>query len=390
MRNKEQIRIGILTQPLSHNYGGIIQNYALQQTLKKSGFYVETINHHFTCKKNFKKSFLKFAKFVLQILFRQKIIYSYTPTIKETSTIEKNLLEFINKYITTSSIVTSKSDLNVIDINKKYNAYVVGSDQCWRPRYNKGYLNSMFLDFVKSDAIKIAYAVSFGTDSWEYTPQETRMCSELVKKFMMVTVRENSGVYLCKQYFGVSAKQVLDPTLLLNREDYISLIKLEREQPASGSLFNYILDPNNAKMQFVSRVENETGFSSFQILPKYHSAERTKEAVKKHLEDCIYPSMTAWLRAFWDARMVIVDSFHGMVFSIIFNKPFWVLGNKKRGMSRFTSLLSMLNLEDRLVNDSLLRDVDVLKPIDWDRVNKIIENEKNESINLLINALQNA
>ena len=88
-----------------------------------------------------------------------------------------------------------------------------------------------------------------------------------------------------------------------------------------------------------------------------------------------------------DAEMTIVDSFHGMVFSIIFNKPFWVIGNANRGMSRFTSLLKLFHLEDRLLDANHLKDVDINRPIDWASVNAILEQKRNECINLLLTEL---
>ena len=84
-----------------------------------------------------------------------------------------------------------------------------------------------------------------------------------------------------------------------------------------------------------------------------------------------------------DAEMTIVDSFHGMVFSIIFNKPFWAIGNVSRGMSRFTSLLKMFHLEDRLLDADNLDDVDFSKPIDWTMVNGILEKKRRECKSLL-------
>ena len=268
-----------------------------------------------------------------------------------------------------------------------YDAYVVGSDQCWRPRYNE-FLTSMFLDFAKEEKPnRIAYAASFGTDQWEFTQEETLICSPLAQKFDFVSVREDSGVNLCKDHLGVAAIHVLDPTLLLTKEDYILLIEAEKEPKAQGTLFNYILDPDTVKSAFINRVAKERGLKSFQVLPKCQAETRTKDDIKNRIEDCVFPGVTTWLRAFMDAEMTIVDSFHGMVFSIIFNKPFWVIGNANRGMSRFTSLLKVFHLEDRLLDANHLKDVDINRPIDWSSVNAILEQKRNECINLLLTEL---
>ena len=263
----------------------------------------------------------------------------------------------------------------------------MGSDQCWRPLYNP-FLNSMFLDFdLRTNIKRIAYAASFGTDEWEMSKEQTEQCAQLASQFNLITVREDSGVKLCKEYLGVDAIHVLDPTLLLTKEDYIRLIEAEKEPKSQGTLFNYILDPDSVKSAFINRVAKERELKSFQVLPKCQAETRTKDDVKNHIKDCVFPGVTTWLRAFMDAEMTIVDSFHGMVFSIIFNKPFWVIGNANRGMSRFTSLLKVFHLEDRLLDANHLKDVGVNRPIDWSSVNAILEQKRNECKNLLLTEL---
>jgi len=247
----------------------------------------------------------------------------------------------------------------------------------------------MFFQFATSLPIKkrIAYAASFGTDQWEYTPELTRICSELVKKFDMVTVRENSGIELCKNHFGADAKHVLDPTMLLTREDYEMLIAQYEVNKNEGDLFNYILDPAQSKTEFINNAATVLGLKPFQVLPKYNEDHRTKKQVKNEIESCVYPSPVKWVRAFMDSKMTVVDSFHGMVFSIIFNKPFWVIGNQERGMSRFTSLLNIFGLSERLISEDNLAEVDLMKPIDWEKVNSVWQEKRNESLNYLKDAL---
>ena len=86
--------------------------------------------------------------------------------------------------------------------------------------------------------------------------------------------------------------------------------------------------------------------------------------------------------------MVLTDSFHGTVFSIIFNKPFWVIGNKERGIARFDSILSLFNLKNRFVVDYEHINLNINEPIEWSSVNKKRQQLKKESIQFLLNALQ--
>lgn len=381
------MKIGILTQPLHANYGGLLQNYALQQTLIRAGHEVETIDWY--SPKSFRSRLSMVKWHLLAALLPNKCkAPKYQPTDKEKAAIQREINKFIRTYIHHTPAATSLKGFVEMAKERKYEGYVVGSDQCWRPCYNT-FLPAMFLNFVNQNPVKrIAYAASFGTDQWEFSPEATDQCAALAQKFNLVTVREDSGVKLCKEHLGVEATHVLDPTMLLTKEDYIQLIETEKEPKAAGTLFNYILDPDETKTSFIIRVAEGLNLTPFQVLPKYQAETRTKEDVKKRTEDCVFPGVTAWLRAFMDAEMTIVDSFHGMVFSILFNKPFWVIGNVERGMSRFTSLLKLLYLEDRLLEVSELDKVDFTRPIDWERVNILLEQKRDESKNLLLNALR--
>ena len=380
------MKIGILTQPLHANYGGLLQNYALQQTLVRAGHEVETID--WGGGSGFRAMLYRMKVQVLHTLLPNRYpLLKYMPNDKEKSIIQRNTNHFINTYINHTEAMHSYEEFVKQASKGKYDAYVVGSDQCWRPCYN-AFLSSMFLDFVQDKQVKrIAYAASFGTDKWEFTPQQTAVCALLAKKFDMVSVREDSGVKLCKEHLGVDAVHVLDPTMLLTKEEYIQLIEKEKESKSNGTLFNYILDPDAKKSVFIQKVAKAKGLKAFQVLPKCQTETRTKEDVKKCIEDCVFPGVTTWLRAFMDAEMTIVDSFHGMVFSIIFNKPFWAIGNVSRGMSRFTSLLKMFHLEDRLLDADNLDDVDFSKPIDWTMVNGILEEKRRECKKLLLTNL---
>lgn len=378
------MKIGILTQPLHNNYGGLLQNYALQQVLKKKGYNVITIDHGirkvptwygflYHCKERF-LHWLKPSKYPAS---------SYNPSIEEKKIIGKNTRYFIDKYIDCTEAFYTYNELNQIIKESTFDAYIVGSDQCWRPLYSGGFLDVMYLCFAQNDNVKrLAYAASFGVDKWEYTPQETILCANLVKKFDIVTVREDSAVKLCKDYLDIEATLVLDPTMLLNKEDYEKIVEEEKEPVSTGDLFCYILNPNSEKECFIDRVSQRYGVVQFSILPKYRFENLSRRIVKHDIDDCIYPSVTSWLRGFMDAKMTIVDSFHGLVFSIIFNKPFWVLENSHRGNARFNSLLKLFNLEDRLVSINNINKVSLNSQIDWDNVNKTLGDMRQQSINV--------
>lgn len=377
------MKIGILTQSLRNNYGGLLQNYALQTALRHLGHEVCTLDWDWADRNPYKT----YIRTLLYFLLRKDSPQKYIPTPCEDEIIHQHVYHFRDTFIqSTNKFKTSKEFISYEQKNMP-DAYIVGSDQCWRPKYNP-FLGKMFLDFVpKRDVKRIAYAASFGTDSWEFS--DTRY-SKLIQSFDLVTVREKTGVNLCREHFGIKAHNVLDPTMLLNKEDYIKLIKDEDGGSSSqGDLFYYILDPNQKIKEFIDYAGQKYGMTPFMVLPKYKEEYRTKEHVKDHINECIYPSPVMWLKGIMDAKLTIVDSFHGMVFSIIFNKPFWVICNTSRGISRFTSLLEQIGLEDRILDINDTSKINLLEPIEWSRINKILAGKKKESMELLSNALEN-
>lgn len=355
-------KIGILTQPLCFNYGGLLQAYALQFVLKKMGFKPYIIDRHNT-EKSFLYKRILYARYLIYCVLGKKTKYPFFPKKELLDQISRNTNKFIDKYIQprTEKVYSTKEITTFIKENN-ITKLIVGSDQVWRPLYSP-HLPSYFFDFVKSEKniIRISYAASFGVDYWEYSKKEEKMAKDLLTQFNAVSVREDSAVDLCQKYFNIKSMHVLDPTMLLRKEDYLDLIKKEKEPVSKGKLFTYILDPSDKKSNIIKNVSETTNLKSFSVQPK--KIKLDKKAYN-NIDDYIYPSVTKWLRAFYDAEFVITDSFHGCVFSIIFNKPFLVIGNENRGMARFKSLLKMYNLESRLYQSTLS-----LNKIDWSKVN---------------------
>lgn len=370
------MNIAVLTMTISTNYGGTLQAYALMEILKKLGHEPELIFVQLE-DKNVVSQLKKYLSIYILSYLSKKWSYNKITPIKK-----QNTNYFISKYINpkTKAIYTENDFAKIV--KDKYDAYIAGSDQVWRPGMYK-FINYAFFDFVKNpNAILLSYAASFGVDVWEYTEEQTKKFKEQIERFRAISVREDSGIRLCEKHFGVHAEHVLDPTMLLSVDDYRKIIHKEKEQSHEGELLTYILDQTDEKVELINLVSQEFGIKPYTINVK-------STDINANINDQIYPAITSWLKGFDDAKYVITDSFHGCVFSILFNKPFIVYGNKKRGMARFNSLLQLFDLQDRLIlsihkfDDSLLG-----KEIDWNHVNKKLDEMKNYSINFLISNLQ--
>lgn len=376
------MRIGIITQPLHTNYGGLLQNYALQSVLKKMGHEVITINQVGFYVPLWKLIASTVKTLLGRVVGRDKKFISIFGEYRRKY-VRKNTVKFVDKYINTTIKIKNKKILCRVAKSLCLDAYIVGSDQVWRPLYNTD-LYTSFLDFTDSLQVRrIAYAASFGVDNWEFSDEQTARCRELIQSFDAVSVRESSGIELCKQYLGVNAYHVLDPTMLLDACDYAKLVEQENEKISFGFLLTYVLDNDKNKQSYINNLAAELKLPSFSVMPELD----LDSATAKCLEKCVFPSVTKWIRGFIDAKFVVCDSFHGVVFSIIFNKEFMVFGNEERGMARFRSLLKMFDLEDRIITDRNDFSV-VVKPIDWNRVNRIREEMKDFSMRFLLNYLE--
>lgn len=377
------MKIGILTLPLNSNYGGVLQAYALQTVLKRMGHDVLEVE----LKKNLRWQYpplwkmpLSFGKrFLFKYIVRRKnqkiLLERYERKIYPL--LVHDILEFISKYIKQFKVD------KFIDCKGKFDAFVCGSDQIWRYKYYlffEGDIANVYLKFLGDDSCKrIAYAASFGTDNWEYPAKETAECKNWIQKFDAVSVREETGVKLCSTYYDIKAKHVLDPTMLLSKDDYVDLIEKSDVPKSKGNLFCYILDNTDEKMNVVKNIEKQRHLSSFFM--NGDCGNWTED-----LEKRIQPPVESWLRAFYDSEFIVTDSFHACVFSILFHKQFLVIGNKERGLARIYSLLSMFGLEDRLTSDTGL-DINRMKTIDYDRVDEILAKHREESRTFLIQAL---
>lgn len=387
------MKILILTQPLHTNYGGLLQAYALQQILKRMGHDVVTDRLGVIQKLPLWNRVLRFLYHATQFYILKNyryypyryLFFSFDKESKAKRSIAANTERFVNIHVDTIDLFT-RSNENVINTVRQFDAIVVGSDQVWRATMSD--IPTYFLSFTKAMNVKrIAYAASFGTDDLsEYSKKDMKIASESIKLFDAVSVREKSGMHLCRDYFHMDTVHVLDPTMLLSKDDYLKLIEGEDKPCSKDMLLTYVLDRTQEKNDIIQRVGE-----ALNLTPCENGAIKYfYNVVESNVSECTYPSVSQWLAGFRDAQFVVTDSFHGTVFSIIFNKPFVAILNSKRGSSRFISLLSVLGLEDRLISAANEFSKEHLKPMDYSSVNKILNDWKYQSISYIERHLKKA
>lgn len=366
------MRIGILTLPFNNNYGGYLQAYALMTVISQLGHEPTMIMRRHdrpkvSCSFKIKYALKGIVKTVL-CSKKHPILYDVETEFRHKG---KSMLKFVNQYIAPETpFLYSKEELCKY-CEGKFDAYIVGSDQVWRAIYVPD-IKNYFLDFTEGWNVKrIAYAASFGTDKPEYSDEQITQCKKLIGLFDGVSLREESGLSVVST-FGWKANVegvVLDPTMLLVAEDYQKVLPLKASE-SKGKIFYYVLDRNDRINAILSEVSQNLDKELYGI-----------SDIQKGNEPLI--SIEEWLTDIRDAEFVITDSFHGMVFSIIFHKPFLVVVNKNRGADRFTNLLSMLGLLDRMVVEGANIDVKMKTSIAWPNVDSKIIHLKTKSVSFL-------
>lgn len=354
------MKIAILTHPLGTNYGGILQAFALQKTLTSLGHDAWILNRQMDIP--LKKRIKRIIKFVYKAIFS-------TELLTDTS----NIKHFTEQIKPQTLPIRNKHQIRKVANEAQFDAYIVGSDQVWRPRYIRPITN-FFFDFVVSDSAKrISYAASFGVDYWEFTDSDTVKCKQLLSKFSAISVRESSAIKLCSQHFQRQAIQVLDPTFLLKTSIYEKIIGEPKDTRMANDLFSFVFSSSTSTRKVIDSLKELYSLQESSLHPIVNGKRS------------VLPSVEQWLQHIRSSRIVVTDSFHVCVFSIIFKTPFYVVGNEVRGCARIESLLNLFELTDRFISGTTIPKEERL--IDWDKTYRILERERKKSMDFLINAL---
>lgn len=364
------MRIGILTVPFNNNYGGFLQAFALKYILTELGHQVIFINRQ----RNKSKGCVS----ILKRLFGLTYLYK---------TRQSRISKYTNQFVNNNLYPITESYYNSQDIASclKYNldCIVVGSDQVWRYEYAKESIEDFFLKFTHGISIKrISYAASFGTDKPEYPRHVIENCEKYIKEFDSISVRESSGATLLNDYFHIkNVYKVLDPTLLIAPNVYLSLINNKYSHTKESYIFTYILDENEND---IVKIQDFAHLNKKDIIDiKAQTTDIKKIKVIEPVEK--------WLSLIYHADYVLTDSFHGTVFSILFHKPFIVFANEDRGKDRFTDLLTRMGLQERLIQKGSSENLAIFdKTIDWLSVESMLCKEKKKSYDFLYNALRHS
>lgn len=277
---------------------------------------------------------------------------------------------------------------------KEYNGicgqFLTGADQIWHydpMKKDRRYDYFFKLDFVDDNIKKISFSTSFGKFIPE--PPDVQAYSEmLLKRYSAISVRENEGVDILAKTYGIRGTQIFDPVFGITRDIWNELAYHSKYKENAPYLLAYILDPTPEKRKAIEYYANKLGIKAVNILDGF-SGRYNKNKETLNLPNTL-PNISAhdWIKLYQEAKFVITDSFHGVCFSIIYNKPFIAVQNIPRGIERFKSLLSALNMNERLVSDmEIPLDDKFLYHLDFAEANTIIDKERNRAVDWLKGAI---
>ncbi len=376
-------KIAIVSLNGYFNYGNRLQIYALKQTIEKFYYDVDTIiinsiknsdsqlNLTRKIMKHLRKTKIDFIKTVFKYLFNNIKIINYNLFYKNLIIQrEKLLIEFSNKYL--SEKFYTANDLNYL--NSLYKYFVAGSDQIWNPFFScsKEIYFLRFVDFHK----RIAYAPSFGITE---IPEEYKELYKLyLSEIPYLSVRELSGAKIIKDLTGRDVPVLIDPTMLLTKEDWLLISKPHKNKPKNKYLIAY----------FLGKITKE-GKKIIRFLSKKYNLRIVYISNKKYRKFFIV-SPQEFIDYINNASIVITDSYHGTVFSILFNKPFIVVNRVKKHYnmySRIETLFAKFGFKSREIgcidlNSNIFN-------MNFSYANKILEEERKKSIEYLKKALLN-
>jgi hypothetical protein len=338
---------------ISKNYGNRLQNYAMQEYLKKLGFEVYTIPY--------KADFKTTVKETIKLLLIYSYVYFRNRWVWE---------DFNRKYIK-----WTKWNADDNYLNERYDYFIAGSDQIWNPLFWINTEREFLTSFDQNK--RIAYAASIGIDQ---LPEEFR---ERYKQYFTgipyISVREKKAADIICNLTGRRVPTVIDPTMLLSKEEWEEIISTCKIKVPKRYILKYFLGTGTEEYEkYIREKARKEDLDIVDLLDGNGNAKRK-----------IGPKEFVYYIA--NSESIYVDSFHGAVFSILFRKPFVVFDRpyeEGAGLmtSRLDTLLSTFQLEDRMVK-SLKQLEGIDNPCDFSKVDAILNIKRNESLDYLLEAL---
>lgn len=335
----------LLNHSFSHNnYGAMMVAYSMERIVERLGYNPTTLlfsnSNHTEIFDSFKKRYLHTTK--------EYELYDYRGLVK---------------------------------LNKDYDTFITGSDQVWRNWSFNNNLYRWYIDFADGSKNIISYAASFGFNYFDEKGISTTKIEKLLKSYTGISVRENSGIDICKKYFNTDAKWVIDPTQLLEASDYEKIIEGDKaEPPCKEPYLAYMIFPEDENAtektyDFINKIASELNLKAIPLLSKEGEKQKT---------------IGEWLATIKFADFIITESFHGTMFSLIFKRPMLILALDETERNRLPDFFEKIDyLQERVLYS--LEEQKAIKlakdEIDWNEVYRRRKIAQNEALEFLRTSL---
>lgn len=370
--------IGIITIHKINNYGSVFQAYALQKVCEDMGYKVEIIDYKFP---NIYHQNNSYAKVVdaqpqeprgIKLLFANALFNQH-----------RGIADFVQKYHHLSSSIYNNPD-DLKSNPPQYDIYMTGSDQLWNPRHCNGD-PAFMLHFTPDESLKISYAASIGAND---IPKDLHpLYKELLSRYKYISVRETSGVDVIRNVTGKNATTVLDPTLLVDKNEWNKIAtpkRLIKKKYILCYFLNYSFNAFPYVDELANYMQRQTGYEIVRVARPPHKLKFNHTTYK------VGASPEEFLALVRDAEIVLTTSFHGTAFAVNFGKPLIsIVEDRNASDSRQVSLLDSLCLKQQVL--SISDDFPTLETAiyDVDSEQKSLEALRYESKQFLLKALGN-
>lgn len=364
--------VKVITRHAPSNYGSLLQSIATQTVINRLGYECEIIDYQRRDERG--------LKMILNLVSRKRDFNSPLKKmfyIAVRYPIEKyaqcRFDRMRNRYLEMTKRCVTLEDLSQLDAD----AFMTGSDQVWGPVMTGMYDAAYFLQFATGRAKRLSYAASFGKTNFDATT--TREYQRMLVSYDKITVREDSAVQMIEAWGAENCRgQVLDPTLLLNVDEWTDLLIDEKMQAKYANrkyILVYQIHNDKQLSSYALRLAAYTGLKLLRVNPFMHQVRRGGKLL-------LCPDVAEFLSLIKNATYIVTDSFHGTCFSLIFEKQFIeILPNNATG-TRNQSILALTGLSDRIVTD--FDDFSIIdKMINYQPVREILTKERERSIKIL-------
>lgn len=364
------MKIGLLTIHNALNYGAIFQAYATQELLSRYGN-VEIINYkNEHIERLYSPLNIRLGNNILKNLIREAFL------LRSKVVRQKKFNKFFKCHFN-----LSKVDGFDTEFEKEYDLYVCGSDQIWNPKITNGVdvLNEdYFLGSLPKDVKKISYASSLG--SYRYNAIQEKRIKELLNDFSFLSVREKDGAEYLEKVIDRKVNQVLDPTLLLSKDEWIKKLGLTKNRSSEEYILVYTV-PRSDILKDAIKYYAKKGIKIISVDPSIRKAGK----VDKQIRDA---GPEEFLNLFLNAKMILTDSFHGVCFSINFKKNFVALSSGVAS-NRMKNILKITAMDSRFVEN--INDLEKIQPVKEEeciKAHSLLNEYKKNSISYLDEAFK--